>query len=179
MKKYIAFLILNEVQNRNFIMIGRAYYMFLKAEEVYAKFNDETIEIKIPKKLLLILLQQVNRHHEILSNEEEVANNFAIRENINNTEMIMTKLFILMAEPYKKKEVIFETSIAEFLVLRDLVYCNYSLLHLQTKMKSHILKAYKEFYEYIERTYDMLEQDEIKVYWDFIKNYKTKSQIFH
>jgi len=65
--------------------------------------------------------------------EEEVANNFAIRENINNTEMIMTKLFILMAEPYKKKEVIFETSIAEFLVLRDLVYCNCSLLHLQNK----------------------------------------------
>ncbi len=153
--------------------------MILKAEEIYAKFNDEYIEVQVPKKLLLVLLQQVNRHYEILKYEEEVANNFAIRENINNTEMIMTKLFILMAEPYKKKEVIFETSIAEFLVLRDLVYCNYSLLHLKRKMKPNILKTYKEFYEYIERTYDMLEQDEVKVYWDFIKNYKTKSHIFH
>lgn len=153
--------------------------MLLKAEEVYAKLNEENIQIMIPKKLLFTLLQQVDRHREVLSFEEEVINNFAIQENISNTEMIMAKLLILMAEPYDKKEIKFEISIAEFLVLRDLVYCNYSLLHLQTKMKSHILKAYKEFYEYIEKTYDMLEQDEVKVYWDFIKNYKTKSHIFH
>ena len=153
--------------------------MLLRAEEVYAKFNEESIEIKIPKKLLLLLLQQVNRHYEILSYEEEVVNNFAVRKNINITEMIITKLFIIMAEPYDKKEIKFETSIAEFLVLRDLVYCNYSLLHLKTKMKPHVLKVYKEFYEYIEMIYDMLEQDEVKVYWDFIKNYKTKSHIFH
>ena len=153
--------------------------MLLKPEEIYFKVNEESIEIKIPKKLLLVLLQQVNRHYEILKYEEEIINNFAVHENISNTEMIMAKLLILMAEPYDKKEIKFEISIAEFLVLRDLVYCNYSLLHLQTKMKSHILKAYKEFYEYIEKTYDMLEQDEVKVYWDFIKNYKTKSHIFH
>jgi hypothetical protein len=153
--------------------------MLLRAEEVYSKFNEESIEINIPKKLLLILLQQVNRHHEILSYEEEVVNNFAIRENINNTEMIMTKLFILMAEPYKKKEVIFETSIAEFLVLRDLVYCNYSLLHLQTKMNPNILELYQKFYEYIESIYEMIDEDEIKVYWDFIKNFRIKNYIFH
>jgi hypothetical protein len=153
--------------------------MLLKAEEIYLKFNEKSIEIKIPKRLLLVLLQQVNRHYEILKYEEEIINNFAVHENISNTEMIMAKLLILMAEPYDKKEIKFEISITEFLVLRDLVYCNYSLLHLQTKMKSHILKAYKEFYEYIEKTYDMLEQDEVKVYWDFIKNYKTKSHIFH
>lgn len=105
--------------------------MLLKAEQVYVKFNEESIEIKIPKKLLLILLQQVNRHCEILKYEEEIINNFAIHENINNTEMIMTKLLILMAEPSRKRKIIFETSIAEFLVLRDLVYCNYSLLHLK------------------------------------------------
>ncbi|MBE0068589.1 hypothetical protein F3K46_05880 [Thermoanaerobacterium thermosaccharolyticum] len=93
--------------------------------------------------------------------------------------MIMTKLFILMAEPYGKKEIIFKTSIAEFLVLRDLVYCNYSLLHLQTNMKPHILKVYKEFYDEIESIYEMLEQDEIKVYWDYIKNYKMKGCILH
>ena len=153
--------------------------MLLKPEEIYFKFNEESIEIKIPKKLLLVLLQQVNRHYEILKYEEEIINNFAVHENISNTEMIMAKLLILMAEPYDKKEIKFEISIAEFLVLRDLVYCNYSLLHLKTKMKPHVLKVYKEFYEYIERIYDMLEQDEVKVYWDFIKNYKTKSHIFH
>lgn len=153
--------------------------MLLKAEQVYAKFNEESIEINIPKELLLSLLQQVNRHYEILKCEEEIINNFAIHENINNTEMIMTKFFILMAEPYDKKEVVFETSVAEFLVLRDLVYCNCSLLHLQTKMKSHMLKAYKEFYDEIESIYEMLEQDEIKVYWDYIKNYKMKGCILH
>ena len=66
-------------------MIGRAYYMFLKAEEVYAKFNEKSIEIKIPKRLLLVLLQQVNRHYEILKCEKEIINNFAIQENISNT----------------------------------------------------------------------------------------------
>ena len=153
--------------------------MLIKPEEIYSKFNEENIQIAIPKKLLFTLLQQVDRHREVLSNEKEEVNNFAIHDYISNTEMLMAKLLILMAEPYDKKEIKFEISIAEFLVLRDLVYCNYSLLHLQTKMKSHILKAYKEFYEYIEKTYDMLEQDEVKVYWDFIKNYKTKSHIFH
>jgi hypothetical protein len=91
----------------------------------------------------------------------------------------MTKLLILMAEPYDKKEVVFETSVAEFLVLRDLVYCNCSLLYLQTKMKSHMLKAYKEFYDAIESIYEMLEQDEIKAYWDYIKNYRIKGCILH
>ena len=153
--------------------------MLLKAEEVYAKFNEESIEIKIPKKLLLVLLQQVNRHCEILKYEEEIINNFAIHENISNTEMIMTKLLILMAEPYDKKEIKFETNVAEFLVLRDLVYCNYSMLHLQKKMKSHMLKAYKEFYDAIESIYEMLEQDEIKAYWDYIKNYRIKGCILH
>jgi hypothetical protein len=62
-----------------------------------------------------------------------------------------------MAEPYDRKEVKFEISIAEFIVLRDLVYCNYSMLHLKTKMKPHILKVYKEFYDEIESIYEMLE----------------------
>ena len=30
--------------------------------------------------------------------EKDIINNFAIRENINNTEMLITKLFIIMAE---------------------------------------------------------------------------------
>ena len=78
--------------------------MLLKAEEVYAKLNEENIQIMIPKKLLFTLLQQVDRHREVLSFEEEVINNFAIQENISNTEMIMTKLLILMAEPYGKRK---------------------------------------------------------------------------
>ncbi|MDK2919842.1 MAG: hypothetical protein PWQ37_2575 [Candidatus Petromonas sp.] len=153
--------------------------MLLKPEEIYFKFNEESIEIKIPKKLLLVLLQQVNRHYEILKYEEEIINNFAIHENISNTEMIMAKLLILMAEPYDKKDIKFETSVAEFLVLRDLVYCNYSLLHLQTKMKSHMQKAYKEFYDAIESIYEMFEQDEVKAYWDYIKNYNIENHVFH
>lgn len=149
--------------------------MLLKAEEVYAKLNEENIQIMIPKKLLFTLLQQVDRHREVLSFEEEVINNFAIQENISNTEMIMTKLLILMAEPYGKNEIILETSIAEFLVLRDLVFCNCSLPHLRGKMRPHILKAYKDFYDYIESIFEMLEWDEVKTYWDYIKNYKTKN----
>ena len=143
------------------------------------RFSEEIIKIVIPKILLLVLVQQINRHLEVLSYEQEVTDNFAIRDNINNTEMIMAKLFIIMAEPYDKKEIKFETSVAEFLVLRDLVYCNCSLLHLQTKMKSHMLKAYKEFYDAIESIYEMLEQDEIKAYWDYIKNYRIKGCILH
>ncbi|WKV08066.1 hypothetical protein Q2T46_11000 [Thermoanaerobacterium sp. CMT5567-10] len=39
--------------------------MLLKVEQVYAKFNEESIEINISMKLLLPLLQQVNRHYEM------------------------------------------------------------------------------------------------------------------
>jgi len=46
-------------------------------------------------------------------------------------------------------------------------------------MKSHMLKAYKEFYDAIESIYEMLEQDEIKAYWDYIKNYRIKGCILH
>ncbi|MFU0784685.1 MAG: Transcriptional regulator [Thermoanaerobacterium thermosaccharolyticum] len=145
--------------------------MLLKPEEIYFKFNEESIEIKIPKKLLLVLLQQVNRHYEILKYEEEIINNFAIRDYISNTEMLMVKLLILMAEPYGKKEIILDINIAEFLVLRDLVFCNYSLPHLKAKMRPHIRNAYKEFHDEIEDIFGMLEQDEVKLYWDYIKNY--------
>ena len=80
--------------------------MHLKPEEIYSKFNDENIQIIIPKKLLFILLQQVDRHREILSNEEEIVNNFAVHDYIGNTEMLIVKLLILMAEPSGKNEVI-------------------------------------------------------------------------
>ena len=33
--------------------------MLLKPEEIYSKFNDENIQVIIPKKLLFTLLQQV------------------------------------------------------------------------------------------------------------------------
>ena len=153
--------------------------MLLKSEEIYSKFNEENIQIVIPNKLLFTLLQQVDRHREVLSYEEEVLNNFAIHDYISNTEMLMVKLLILMAEPYDKKEVVFETSIAEFLVLRDVVYCNYSLLHLQSKMNSNILELYQKFYEYIESIYEMIDEDEIKVYLDFIKNCKIIDNTIH
>jgi len=153
--------------------------MLLKPEEIYTKFNEENIQVIIPKKLLFTLLQQVDRLREILGNEEEIVNNFAIYEYIGNAEMLMVKLYILIAEPYNKKEVIIETSIAEFLVLRDLVFCNYLLPHLREKMRPSICKAYKDFYDEIEDIFKMLEQDEVKAYWDYIKNYKNKDNIIH
>ncbi|MEG6612502.1 hypothetical protein V6C42_06515 [Pseudoclostridium thermosuccinogenes] len=153
--------------------------MLLKPEEIYSKFNDENIQVIIPKKLLFTLLQQVDRLREVLGNEEEVVNNFAIYEYISNAEMLMVKLLILMAEPYGKKEIILDINIAEFLVLRDLVFCNYSLPHLRGKMRPSIRKAYKDFYDEIEDIFEMLEQDEIKAYWDYIKNYRIKGCILH
>jgi hypothetical protein len=160
-------------------MLRRAYFMLLKPEEIYSKFNDENIQVIIPKKLLFTLLQQVDRLREVLGNEEEVVNNFAIYEYISNAEMLMVKLLILMAEPYGKKEIILDINIAEFLVLRDLVFCNYSLPHLRGKMRPSIRKAYKDFYDEIEDIFEMLEQDEIKAYWDYIKNYRKKGCILH
>jgi len=153
--------------------------MLLKPEEIYSKFNEENIQVIIPKKLLFTLLQQVDRLREVLGNEEEVVNNFAIYEYISNAEMLMVKLLILMAEPYGKKEIILDINIAEFLVLRDLVFCNYSLPHLRGKMRPSIRKAYKDFYDEIEDIFEMLEQDEIKAYWDYIKNYRIKGCILH
>ncbi|WP_207742427.1 hypothetical protein [Clostridium tepidum] len=144
--------------------------MYLTGEEVYAKFNDEDMEVKVPKKLLLDLMKQVSRHNDILNDEKDIKNNFAIREIINNTEMLMTKLFILMAEPYHKKEVILSLTTAEFLVLRDIVICNYTMLHLKTKINSQFLKVYKEFYKQIENIYEKLDCSEVYAYWDFIKN---------
>ena len=153
--------------------------MLLKSEEIYSRFNNENIQIKVPRKLLFTLLQQVDRLREISGNEEEIVNNFAIYEYIGNAEMLMVKLYILIAEPYNKKEVTFEISIAEFLVLRDLVFCNYLLPHMREELRPSIRKTYKDFYDYIEGIFDMLEQDEVKKYWDYIKNYKNKGKTIH
>ena len=146
--------------------------MLLKLEEIYSRFNNENIQVKVPRKLLFTLLQQVDRLREILGNEEEIVNNFAIYEYIGNAEMLMVKLYILIAEPYNKKEVIIETSIAEFLVLRDLVFCNYTLPHLRGKMRPSICKAYKDFYDEIEDIFGMLDSNEVNTYWNYLKNYK-------
>jgi len=146
--------------------------MLLKPEEIYSKFNDENIQVIIPKKLLFTLLQQADRLREVLGNEEEVVNNFAIYEYISNAEMLMVKLLILMAEPYGKKEIILDINIAEFLVLRDLVFCNYSLPHLRGKMRPSIRKAYKDFYDEIEDIFGMLDSNEVNTYWNYLKNYK-------
>ncbi|OOO64658.1 hypothetical protein BS638_10395 [Clostridium tepidum] len=84
--------------------------------------------------------------------------------------MLMTKLFILMAEPHDRKEVILSLTTAEFLVLRDIVFCNYTMLHLKTKINFQFLKIYKEFYKQIENIYEKLDCSEVDAYWDFIKN---------
>lgn len=144
--------------------------MYLTGEEVYKKFNDEDMEIKIQKKLLLDLMKQVSRHNDILNDKKDMTNNFAIREIKNNTEMLMTRLFILMAEPYDKKEVILSLTTAEFLVLRDIVFCNYTMAHLKNKINSKFLNVYKEFYKQIENIYKKLDGNEIDAYWDCIKN---------
>ncbi len=34
-------------------MLRRAYYMFLKPEEIYSKFNEENIQVVIPKKITI------------------------------------------------------------------------------------------------------------------------------
>ncbi|MEL5899710.1 hypothetical protein AAGC94_16810 [Clostridium sporogenes] len=144
--------------------------MNLNAEEVYTNFNDDNMEIKIPKKLLLDLMQQVSRHNDILNDEKDIINNFAVREIINNTEMLITKLFIVMAEPYDKKEVILSLTTAEFLALRDIVFCNYTMAHLKNKINSQFLKVYKKFYKQIENIYKKLDCSEVDAYWGFIKN---------
>lgn len=144
--------------------------MNLNAEEVYTNFNDDNMEVKVPKKLLLNLMKQVSRHNDILNDEKEIISNFAVNENIKNTGMLMTKLFIVMAESSNKKEVILSLTTAEFLVLRDIVFCNYTMPHLTTKINSQLLNVYKEFYKQIENIYGKLNSDEIDAYWDFIKN---------
>jgi hypothetical protein len=151
--------------------------MFLKPEEIYTKFNEENIQIVISKKLLFTLLQQVDRYREVLSNQEEVVNNFAIHDYISNSEMLMVKLLILLAEPSGKNEVILETSIAEFLTLRDFVFCNYLLPHLKGKMRLSILKAYKKFYDEVEDIFGTLDSNEVNTYWNYLKNFKFEGSV--
>lgn len=139
--------------------------MHLKPEEIYFKFNEESIRIRINKELLLPLLQQINRHLEVLKYEQEVIDNFAIHDNINNAEMIMTKLLILMAEPYNRKEIILELNITEFLVLRECVYLNLQLMGVHNK-------KYEDLVRQIESIYSMLSKEDIKEYRDYINNYK-------
>ncbi len=57
----------------------------------------------------------------------------------------MVKLYILSAEPYNQKEVILETSIAEFLVIRDLVFCNYTLPHLRGENEAFYMQSIQGF----------------------------------
>ncbi|TCU79327.1 hypothetical protein EV204_101306 [Tissierella praeacuta] len=144
--------------------------MYLTGEEVYKKFSDYDVQIKIPKKLLLNLMKQVSRHNDILNDEKDIINNFAVSENINNTEMILVKLFILIAEPYDRKEVMLSVNMAEFLVLRDIVFCNYTMKHLKTKINFNLLKMYKQFYEQMENIYQKLDRNEVHKYWDFLKS---------
>ena len=87
----------------------------------------------------------------------------------------MVKLYILIAEPYNKKEVILETSIAEFLVLRDIVFCNYILPHLNEKMKPSIYMTYKHFYNEIEGIFTTLDKEEVNAYWNYIKTIGIKT----
>lgn len=139
--------------------------MHLKPEEIYSKFNEVNIKIKIPKGLLLLLLRQINRHLEVLRYEEGVIDDFAIHENIANTEMIMTKLLILMAEPYNRKEIILELNIAEFLVFRECVHLNLQLMGIHNK-------KYEDLVWQIKSIYSMISKEDIKEYRDYINNYQ-------
>ncbi len=139
--------------------------MYLKPEEIYSKFNEENIEIRIHKELLLSLLRQINRHLEVLRYEEGVIDNFAIHENIANTEMIITKLLILMAEPYNRKEILLELNIAELLVFRECVHFNLQLMGMHNQ-------KYEDFVRQIESIYSMLNKKAIKEYKDYINNYQ-------
>lgn len=139
--------------------------MNLKPEEIYSKFNEVNIKIKIPKELLLSLLRQINRHLEVLRYEEGVIDDFAIHENITDTEMIMVKLLILMAEPYNREEIILELNIAEFLVFRECVHFNLQLTGMNDKNYGYLIRQ-------IENKYSTLNEKDIREYRNFISNYK-------
>lgn len=139
--------------------------MLSRAEKSYYMFIEVNIKIKIPKELLLSLLRQINRHLEVLRYEEGVIDNFVIHENITDTEMIMTKLLILMAEPYNRKEILLELNIAEFLVFRECVHLNLQLTDTHNK-------KYEDLVRQIESIYFMLIKEDIKEYRDYINNYK-------
>lgn len=126
----------------------------------------------ISKKVLLVLLKQVNRHFEALSYGQGVIDNFAIQDNINHVEMIMVKLLILMAEPYDRKEIIFELNIAEFLVFRECVHLNLQLMGMYNN-------KYEDLVRQIESIYSMLNKRDIKEYKDYIYNYKVNKAILN
>ncbi len=115
-------------------------------------------------------MRQVKRHNDILHLERELIDNLVIHENIHNTEIILTKLFVLTADPYGREEIILFLTIAEFLVLRDIVFCNNSIIHLRTKINFSLLKAYKELFQQIENLYQLLNDDEVNAYWGYIKS---------
>ncbi len=126
----------------------------------------------ISKKVLLVLLKQVNRHFEALSYGQGVIDNFAIQDNINHVEMIMVKLLILMAEPYDRKEIILELNIAEFLVFRECVHLNLQLMGMYNN-------KYEDLVRQIESIYSMLNKRDIKEYKDYIYNYKVNKAILN
>ena len=150
--------------------IRRDFYMYWIGERIYKKFSEDNVTIKIPKKLLLDLMRQVKRHNDILNLERELIDNLVIHEKIHNTEIILTKLFVLTADPYEREEIILFLTIAEFLVLRDIVFCNNSIIHLRTKINFSLLKAYKELFQQIENLYQLLNDDEVNAYRGYIKS---------
>jgi len=77
----------------------------------------------------------------------------------------MTKLLILMAEPYNRKEILLELNIAEFLVFRECVHFNLQLTDTHNN-------KYEDLVRQIESIYYMLIKEDIKEYRDYINNYK-------
>ena len=87
----------------------------------------------------------------------------------------MGKLIMLKIIPHRKKEVVLNINIAEFLVLRELLYFACSLPSSITKISSEDLKACEKLQNDIENIFNILDSNEVRMYWNYMRN---KDSIF-
>lgn len=144
--------------------------MNLKGKAIYIKFNNEDMEVEIPKLILFDVARQVNKYIGFLQKEKESKENFTISDNINKAENIFAKILIVSGEPYGRQEVILYLTIAEFLIFRYVVFCNHTIVYFKSIFNIYHTEKFKELFQQIESLYNNLSRSEVRAYWNYIKN---------
>lgn len=143
-----------------------------KDEEIYKMFEEEYLEISLAHCLKGLIVKEIRKFIEALKLELE-ATEFTteISKDINDAGTLLIR--ILFAFDFKHKTV--EVTLAESLVLANMLYCSITFYHDFPLPDVHLMNEYQKFFNTLKDTLKILDESDIDRYRRFIRSQKIQS----
>ncbi len=142
----------------------------IKKDIIYKKFNNDTIELTIDSRTINMIILATEVFNTYLKQELVTGNNISLRNDIKRIENVLKELIKLKNNSGIKRNLNMKITIAELLIFKfglDSV----TKLVVPLELEDKITISYYDFLIHLDERYNLLDPNEIKVYYKFLSEY--------